>query len=993
MHTWVRRGLQTALVTGGLLMLGTGIASADENVNPDQPPSPVDAGVSVPVNTDHNAIGTPFGQYDAPSVHRDISTGDVTGAAARKVGAQALPTNRSLPTGSLPTGSLPTGSVGAVAGQANPLVRQAQPALQNAGGHDLFRGNKVVVNAVVPVQICGNAVAVGGDAHESAACSQVAGHRQPITTSGRGQVLGGNVVAVNPAVPVQVTGNAVGAIGNAFAHSVAGQSATTGGDIRTTGRDGVVSGTIAAVQWGTPVQVADNGVAGIGRAYADSASESDATSPGSLRTSGNNGTGSGTVGGVPVAVPFQVDGNGIAGAGNAGSQSMTTSNATAGSTNAHNIGLWGHPTWVMTEGDPATLSGNVAQPQVSGPVSVDDNAGSAIGNTTASSTNNSTDTAGGLTSTTGNGSVGSGNVADAPVALPSNGAGNGVAAIGNAAADHTNNVSSTAGGDTLTNGDHSVLSANTANVPPVGAPGVCGESVGAAGGTNGSCDNNTTATTGGYDGTTGNSAVVSGNEGQVPVALPVGGSGTAGGVLTNSSASSGGSSSYTSGGEGNTNDDNGTLTSNMVSTPTALPAQVMGDAANVGGISDVTTDDDTTTTAGGPANATGHNATGAGNIVFVPTSAPSQVFGSSDTVVGNGSTVTSASSLSKAGGWAHSDGSGGSVSGNIAQVSAQPVDQVFGEAGSAVGLSGANTGNELDSTAGGDTTTNGDYGALAGNAVAVPASVTDQVFGDAVAAGSQAYGNGTSDSQLNNGGQVVSSGHHGSGSGNVLTVPADVDPDVFGDAVSAVGNAEGVADNNRVINNGGDSFTDGGGPLDAYNFNWPVGADLDVIDAPVPVLGRSTTMVEDNSIVNNGYDTVEDSTMALPGGFGGQMGYGASTPDFPQLPDEAVLADVPQLPSFDGVAPSPTGPQTQAAQAAPAAPGLPGLPQVPSVPLAQGALGKAGHLPVGQVESKPVADVQGVKSLTNTGGEMAGVRGVTGITGVLPVAHGLFPNV
>ncbi|GAB3438069.1 hypothetical protein [Actinophytocola sediminis] len=42
MQTWARRGIQTALVTGGVLMLGTGIASADEDVNPDKPASPVD---------------------------------------------------------------------------------------------------------------------------------------------------------------------------------------------------------------------------------------------------------------------------------------------------------------------------------------------------------------------------------------------------------------------------------------------------------------------------------------------------------------------------------------------------------------------------------------------------------------------------------------------------------------------------------------------------------------------------------------------------------------------------------------------------------------------------------------------------------------------------------------------------------------------------------------------------------------------------------------
>lgn len=55
MQTWAQRGLRTALVTGGLLMLGTSIASANENVNPDRPASPLDSG----------ALGSGAGQLPA----------------------------------------------------------------------------------------------------------------------------------------------------------------------------------------------------------------------------------------------------------------------------------------------------------------------------------------------------------------------------------------------------------------------------------------------------------------------------------------------------------------------------------------------------------------------------------------------------------------------------------------------------------------------------------------------------------------------------------------------------------------------------------------------------------------------------------------------------------------------------------------------------------------------------------------------------------------
>src|SRR5690606_41331738 len=78
MQNWAKRGLQTALVTGGLLILGTGIASAEENVNPDKPTSPLDVSLTVPVKVGNNADGTPFGQKNRPQNDKTISTTPTT---------------------------------------------------------------------------------------------------------------------------------------------------------------------------------------------------------------------------------------------------------------------------------------------------------------------------------------------------------------------------------------------------------------------------------------------------------------------------------------------------------------------------------------------------------------------------------------------------------------------------------------------------------------------------------------------------------------------------------------------------------------------------------------------------------------------------------------------------------------------------------------------------------------------------------------------------
>src|SRR5690606_21236389 len=95
MQNWAKRGLQTALVTGGLLMLGTGIASADEKdaVNPDKPANPLDASLTIPIDIGNNAIGTPLGQVNLPEVKKTISTKPVTDAlkgAAAKLSGQRV---------------------------------------------------------------------------------------------------------------------------------------------------------------------------------------------------------------------------------------------------------------------------------------------------------------------------------------------------------------------------------------------------------------------------------------------------------------------------------------------------------------------------------------------------------------------------------------------------------------------------------------------------------------------------------------------------------------------------------------------------------------------------------------------------------------------------------------------------------------------------------------------------------------------------------------
>ncbi|HVV22324.1 MAG TPA: PE-PGRS family protein, partial [Pseudonocardiaceae bacterium] len=174
MQTWAKRGLQTALVTGGLLMLGTGIASANENVNPDRPASPIDGGVSVPVHVDDNAVGTPLGVVRPAGVNRTVGTDGLAGGPRRI--------------------STPAAGV---------------PPLSTVGGHGVG-GNRGRADVVVPVDVSGNAIAAGGDAAVVNHSDQTAGHTGPVLAGWDPNSASGNVVEVHHAAPVQVTGNAVG---------------------------------------------------------------------------------------------------------------------------------------------------------------------------------------------------------------------------------------------------------------------------------------------------------------------------------------------------------------------------------------------------------------------------------------------------------------------------------------------------------------------------------------------------------------------------------------------------------------------------------------------------------------------------------------------------------------------------------------------------------------------------------------------------------------
>jgi hypothetical protein len=199
MNVWMKRGLQTALFTGGLLAAGTGLASADDS-----------ATVTVPVTVTDNALavlgtapGTTPAEIDLPAPKGTVGAdvGDLAVAVPIDVGGNAAD----------------------VAG-----IDVAQPAASpSSGGSTASSGGSSgsaggssgsAVDADVPVTVTGNAVAVLGEATAGGSSTGAAPAAQPEAEA--------SLLDVD--APVLVCGNAVGVLGDADATCTAPAPAAGG---------------------------------------------------------------------------------------------------------------------------------------------------------------------------------------------------------------------------------------------------------------------------------------------------------------------------------------------------------------------------------------------------------------------------------------------------------------------------------------------------------------------------------------------------------------------------------------------------------------------------------------------------------------------------------------------------------------------------------------------------------------------------------------------
>jgi hypothetical protein len=852
MQNWAKRGLQTALVTGGLLMLGTGIASADEqDVNPDSSPSsPLDGSLTIPVDIGDNALGTPGGQVDLPEHQGEYSSKQVTEPlkdALESAGAKAP---------ALPTGD----ATGEVQKAVRPAAERAGVA-DEAPSDDRFRGNKGSIDLVVPVQIANNALALFGPAEVSGGDHQQSyDGTSDVQTDGAGQSLAGNVVDVDWALPIQIANNAGGIGGNASSTgNNASQETATGGNVDTDGAGGVLAGNIIAPQGATPVQLNNNAAVLGGNADSSgNTSSSDASSGGSPHTDGTDGVGSGNIAGVPVAVPVELNNSALSGVGIADSSgNSNTANATAGKPRPRQHYV---PRYAATSGDGGVLSGNIAQPQAAGDAAVHGVAGTVGGIATSGvsdsrsgsgNTNETNSQAGGYSVTSGQESVLGGNHADAPAALPVEAFCVAGGLVGTAASSCENETSAEAGGATYTDATDSVLGGNGVHAPlasTIEAFGVGGSAVGTA---DSEATEDKTVVAGGKNGSTGDGSTGGGNIVQTPVAAPIETFGAAGSLVGSSSGTASETKTVSSGGDGNTEDDDAVVGSNVIAAPIAQPVQAFGiGAAGIGHAHGDGTAD-TETSAGGDYIGSGHGGTGSGNIVQAASSAPLQAFGIGGSGGGEASGTGDNTSSSTAGGQSLTDGSDGELSGNVAAVANSLPAQAHGLGGAIGGEAVGTSTNVTDSTAGGDTDTDGTGSSLGGNVVSAPIAGTAGLFGDAASVAGHAVGDGTNDVVTSSGGSTDTAGDDGSLAGNVIGAQALPIAQVFGDGVSVLGFADGTGDSTTDAVSGGDVATSGeAGSLSGNIFDLPAAAVAQIFGNAIS-LGGEATGTGDNTTVGS----------------------------------------------------------------------------------------------------------------------------------------------
>lgn len=203
-------------------------------------------------------------------------------------------------------------------------------------------GNQAVVPVQVPINACGNAASVLGNAEAGCEGGSTAtmkpGQLPDMSTEDNAGILNGNQALVPVQAPINICGNSATLGGNAEAGCEGGSSAEQGGhhhtkkmapvhgpDITTEENVGLANGNQAVVPVQVPIDFCGNAASVGGNAEAECKGGSEATlhagSAPSMSTEDNFGILNGNQAAVPVQAPIEISGNALSVLGNAEAES------------------------------------------------------------------------------------------------------------------------------------------------------------------------------------------------------------------------------------------------------------------------------------------------------------------------------------------------------------------------------------------------------------------------------------------------------------------------------------------------------------------------------------------------------------------------------------------------------------------------------------------------------------------------------------------------
>ena len=307
MRTWVRKTLSVGVLAAGALLLAPAAAQADVHQNTSDNVgvangTQVFTTVAVPLNVVGNSIGVAGESNSAGQGINWVESGQQGKGAKYQ---QNSWDNTGVLNGTqvlLPV-TVPVNVVGnavSVLGEADAAgsgVNQTESATTESAKIDqdssdntgVLNGTQVAAPIDVPVNVCGNSLAILGLANSQAVCVNGGGHKTESIkqdTSDNTGIGNGTQIAAPVYAPLNITGNSASVLGEADAAGAsANESGHQGGGIKQDSSDntGVLNGTQVAAPITVPVNVCGNALAVLG--------EADASAACANGTGGNHGGG------------------------------------------------------------------------------------------------------------------------------------------------------------------------------------------------------------------------------------------------------------------------------------------------------------------------------------------------------------------------------------------------------------------------------------------------------------------------------------------------------------------------------------------------------------------------------------------------------------------------------------------------------------------------------------------------------------------------------